>query len=59
MNKKKCGARLVAIFTAIKRQMPVVAGSSSESVKPLPRTVRKEKDILDTAVPAAHVELSN
>lgn len=38
--------------------MLFAAGSVSKNVQPLPRTVLKEPDVLNIAVPVAHVKLS-
>lgn len=48
----------MAIITGIKRQVLVAAGSLSKAVQPIPPTVPKEESFLHTAVPAAHMELS-
>lgn len=58
MNTRKCMESLVAKTTAIKKQVPAAAGSSSKAVQSLPPTVPKENDVLHTAVPPAHLKLS-
>lgn len=57
-NKRKQTVGLVAITTAFKRQALVAAGSSSKALQPLPPTVLKDEDALDTEVPSDHVELN-
>lgn len=49
---------LTALTMASKRQGSVAAGLSSKVVQALTSTMPKEEGILDTSVPAAHVELS-
>lgn len=51
-------ASLGAVNIEIKLQLPVVAGSSSKSVQPLPAKVIENENISDIAVPGAHMELS-
>lgn len=57
-DKRKRLASLAAITTAIKSQVPVVAGSSSKSVQPLLLTGPKEESVLDTAIPVELVDLN-
>lgn len=56
-NKRKRTTSTEATITAIKLQVPVAGGSLMKAFQPLHPTVPKEEDSLDTAVPAAHVEL--
>lgn len=49
---------LLEIIMEIKLQVPVASGLSSKAVQPLPSTVPKKEDVLDTAVPASHTELN-
>lgn len=57
-SENKLTANLTAMPMAIERQGHVAAGLSSKSVQPLPPTIPKEEEALDTAVPVAHKDLS-
>lgn len=51
-------ARSVVVPTETQHQVPVATGWSSKQILPLPPTVANENDVLDIAVPAALVEIS-
>lgn len=57
-KEMKRTAILLSTYAAINRQVPVAAGSSWKAVQPLPLTVPRQGEVLDTTAPAAHGELS-
>lgn len=54
---RKCVADLTAISLETKRQVTAAACSSLKASKAPPLTMPKEEDVLETAVPGAHMNL--